>query len=78
MLMRCRLSVAACFALFILFYMLFTKIFPIISIWEIREGREEGVHEVTERVKSYLPDVAVADPPAAEPAGSLQEEGGVS
>jgi hypothetical protein len=39
-----------------LFYLLFTKVFPIISIWEIREGREEGLKEVEERVKSYLPD----------------------
>jgi hypothetical protein len=34
---------------------LFTKFFPIISIWEIREGREVGVKEVEERVLSYLP-----------------------
>ena len=47
---------AATFAGFILVYMVATKFFPIISLWEIREGREEGVHEVTERVASYLPD----------------------
>ncbi len=47
---------AGSLALFALFYLLFTKVFPIISIWEIREGREEGVKEVEERVKSYLPD----------------------
>jgi len=49
---------AGSLALFALFYLLFTKVFPIISIWEIREGREEGVKEVEERVKSYLPDEA--------------------
>jgi hypothetical protein len=27
-----------------------------LEIWEIREGREEGLKEVEERVKSYLPD----------------------
>jgi len=43
-------------ATFILLYALFTRFFPIISIWEIREGREEGLKEVEERVKSYLPD----------------------
>jgi molybdopterin-containing oxidoreductase family membrane subunit len=47
---------AGSLALFALFYLLFTKVFPIISIWEIREGRAEGLHEVEERVKSYLPD----------------------
>jgi molybdopterin-containing oxidoreductase family membrane subunit len=47
---------AGSLALFALFYLLFTKVFPIISIWEIREGREEGIKEVEERVRSYLPD----------------------
>lgn len=46
---------AGCFATFILLYILFTKFFPIISIWEIREGREVGIKETEERVKSYLP-----------------------
>ncbi|MBI3126287.1 MAG: polysulfide reductase NrfD [Candidatus Tectomicrobia bacterium] len=45
-----------CFSLFSLFYLLFTKIFPIISIWEIREGREAGLREVEERIRSYLPE----------------------
>lgn len=43
-------------SLFILFYTIFTKFFPIVSIWEIKEGREKAVFEVEERVKSYLPD----------------------
>ncbi|MEK7335394.1 MAG: hypothetical protein AAB222_08730, partial [Candidatus Binatota bacterium] len=42
-------------ATFILLYMIFTKLFPIVSIWEVREGRERGVAEVEERVRSYLP-----------------------
>lgn len=46
---------AGSFALFILFYVLFTKLFPIISIWEIHEGREVGLKEVQERVRSYMP-----------------------
>jgi molybdopterin-containing oxidoreductase family membrane subunit len=41
---------------FILVYMVATKFFPIISIWEIKEGREKSVEEVSERVASYLPD----------------------
>ena len=31
---------------FILLYMIFTKVFPIVSIWEMREGREKSVAEV--------------------------------
>jgi molybdopterin-containing oxidoreductase family membrane subunit len=52
------------FSGFVLVYMIATKFFPIISIWEIREGRERSVAEVTERVTSYLPDDTV------EPAAS--------
>ncbi len=46
---------AATFSGFILLYMVATKFFPIISIWEIREGRDVSVREVAERVASYLP-----------------------
>jgi Ni/Fe-hydrogenase subunit HybB-like protein len=42
-------------ATFMLLYMVFTKFFPIVSIWEVQEGREMAVAEVTERVQSYLP-----------------------
>jgi Ni/Fe-hydrogenase subunit HybB-like protein len=41
---------------FVLVYMVATKFFPIISIWEIKEGREKSVEDVSERVHSYLPD----------------------
>ncbi len=51
---------AACFAAFILLYLLFVKFFPIVSIWEIKEGKELGLKETAERVESYLPD-AVSD-----------------
>jgi molybdopterin-containing oxidoreductase family membrane subunit len=47
---------AACFAAFTLFYVLFTKLFPIVSIWEVQEGRERSIAEVTERLKTYLPE----------------------
>jgi molybdopterin-containing oxidoreductase family membrane subunit len=43
-------------AMFVLLYAAFTKLFPIVSIWEIREGRERSVAEVSERVASYLPE----------------------
>ena len=49
-------SVTAGFlAMFILVYMLCSKLFPIVSIWEIREGRETGFAEARERIESYLP-----------------------
>jgi molybdopterin-containing oxidoreductase family membrane subunit len=49
---------AGCFAAFILLYMLFTKLFPIVSIWEVREGREVSVSETVARIKTYLPEAA--------------------
>jgi len=47
---------AATFSGFILVYMVAKKFFPIISLWEIQEGREESIREVSTRVASYLPD----------------------
>ncbi|MBI3990566.1 MAG: polysulfide reductase NrfD, partial [Candidatus Omnitrophica bacterium] len=44
------------FATFILLYIVFTKLFPIVSIWEVQEGRKDSVREVQERIKSYLPE----------------------
>jgi molybdopterin-containing oxidoreductase family membrane subunit len=35
---------AAAFAVFILLYVVFSQLFPIISIWEVREGRELEQH----------------------------------
>jgi molybdopterin-containing oxidoreductase family membrane subunit len=41
-----------CFAVFILLYMLFARIFPIISIWEVREGEEmASVHAPAARAE---------------------------
>jgi len=50
----------AFFCGFFLLYLLFTRFFPIVAIWEIREGREVSVQEVSERVASYLPEVGDA------------------
>ena len=47
---------AGTFAGFVLVYMIATKFFPIVSIWEIKEGRERSIEEVSERVSAYLPD----------------------
>lgn len=52
---------AGTFAGFVLVYMVATKFFPIISIWEIEEGREASVREVSERVAEYLPDDAAEE-----------------
>lgn len=49
---------AGAVSVFILGFILFSKFFPIISIWEVREGRAIGVREVSERVKTYLPRTA--------------------
>jgi len=54
---------AGTFSGFILVYMVATKFFPIISIWEIREGREKSIQEVSERVAEYLPDDLTAVAP---------------
>lgn len=43
------------FAMFVLLYLIFSKLFPIVSIWEIREGRETGMQETLERLRTYLP-----------------------
>jgi hypothetical protein len=43
---------ASTFSGFILLYMIATKFVPIVSIWEIKEGRE-AVQEVAERVARY-------------------------
>ena len=51
---------AGCFAAFILLYVLFSKLFPIVSVWEVREGREKGFAEAVERIKGYLPGVSKA------------------
>ncbi len=49
-------------ATFILLYALFTRFFPIVSIWEIREGRENSSREVATRVESYLPPAEESAP----------------
>ncbi|HQT91629.1 MAG TPA: hypothetical protein PL001_06330, partial [Candidatus Kryptobacter bacterium] len=46
---------AAATSAFILGFMGFSKLFPLISIWETKEGREHSVHEVSMRLREYLP-----------------------
>jgi Ni/Fe-hydrogenase subunit HybB-like protein len=53
----------ACFCFFILLYVLFTRFFPIVSVWEIQEGRLSARRELMERVERYLPEVGSAESP---------------
>ena len=48
---------AATFAGFALLYVLFVKLFPIVSIWEVQQA-PEAIPSVTERLRSYLPGAA--------------------
>ncbi|MEE8336264.1 MAG: hypothetical protein V3S48_07510, partial [Candidatus Neomarinimicrobiota bacterium] len=43
-------------SVFCFLFLLFSKVFPLISIWEIKEGRSTGLDEAKERLDSYLPD----------------------
>jgi molybdopterin-containing oxidoreductase family membrane subunit len=62
---------ASFLACFIFLYALFTKFFPIVSIWEVREGRDHAIAEVTERVRETLSDVP-APQQERHKAGELQ------
>lgn len=51
-----------CMAAFASLYMLFTKFFPIISLWEVQEGIEMAIPEATERFEDYMPASPEDDP----------------
>ena len=44
-----------CLAAFALGYILFAKVFPIVSMWEIEEGKETAIPEVTGKFQAYMP-----------------------
>jgi len=46
---------AAAVAVFVMGFMVFAKLFPIISVWEVQEGRARAVEETSERIERYLP-----------------------
>jgi len=46
-------------ATFILGFVLFARFFPLISIWEINEGREHAADEAARKIKSYMPDAPI-------------------
>jgi molybdopterin-containing oxidoreductase family membrane subunit len=51
-------------ASFVFGFVIFARFFPLISVWEIREGRAESVAETTERIRGYLPDPPPLGPSA--------------
>ena len=53
---------AGCVALFALLYALFTKVFPVIAVWEIHEAKEFAIPEAIKRLKSYFPDTVSTTP----------------
>ncbi|HET9515004.1 MAG TPA: NrfD/PsrC family molybdoenzyme membrane anchor subunit [Gemmatimonadales bacterium] len=53
---------ASFLAFFVFLYGVFSRFFPIVSIWEMREGREHALDEVVERVRKVLPGVPEAAP----------------
>jgi molybdopterin-containing oxidoreductase family membrane subunit len=53
-------------ATLILGFVVFARFFPLISVWEIQEGRKLSVAETTERLESYLPDPLPAASGATE------------
>jgi molybdopterin-containing oxidoreductase family membrane subunit len=44
-----------CVSGFIMLFMLFLRIFPIISLWEMQEGIDTSVEDVSARFRSYMP-----------------------
>jgi len=50
---------AGCISLFVLLYTLFTKVFPIVPVWEVKEGREKAAEQMAERVRSYMPETGM-------------------
>ncbi len=57
---------AACFSLLALAYMLLSKVFPMISLWEVREGREKALNDTRERLREYYPGVRPSHRPEPE------------
>jgi len=48
---------AGCFAFMGLAFMLLAKLFPIISLWEVREGRVHALDDTRERLREYYPGI---------------------
>ncbi len=44
-----------CISLFGLLYLIFARLFPIVSVWEMTEGRETAAGVTASRIRSYFP-----------------------
>jgi len=58
---------------FILGFAVFARFFPIVSIWEIEEGRKESAQIVAKRVASYMPHLP--EEPERSPSSNRPEGG---
>ncbi len=56
---------AGCVAAFALLYVLFTKVFPIVSVWEVEEGAETALPMAKERLDRYRPFGLLREEPSA-------------
>jgi len=48
---------AGCFAFLALAFMLLSKLFPVVSLWEVREGRTLALNDTRKRLQEYYPGV---------------------
>lgn len=48
-------------SMFALAFLLFSKFFPVISVWEIQEGRQEGLEAVKRRIMTYQPQMGTEE-----------------
>ncbi|MHC4932918.1 MAG: NrfD/PsrC family molybdoenzyme membrane anchor subunit, partial [Planctomycetota bacterium] len=60
---------AGAFAFLAIAYMVLSKLFPIISLWEVREGRTHALAETKERLREYYPGIRPSRRPKLEEAG---------
>ena len=54
---------AGCLAAFVFLYMLFSKFFPIVSVWEVQEGIDESIPTITKCYEGYMPDTEKPEEP---------------
>ncbi|MBI2305109.1 MAG: polysulfide reductase NrfD [Chloroflexi bacterium] len=60
---------AASFAVFVLLYVVFSRMFPIVSVWELKEGEEEAREKAEEAAKMLAPAGAPRQSRASEVLG---------
>ncbi len=65
-----------CFSFFILLYVLFTRFFPIVSIWEIQEGRMNAKQDMLDRIDAYKVESPEPEADSGALAAALPAGGG--